>query len=164
MGEEPVRALNAASLKSVDQHEHKHHTAIQSAAEVESPVWKTSSLLSPKISLPLPSPQNMAVVTAKEAAAQDGKREWNTSKLGLRMGVDAVSAGAAGILVAPIITMIDKGIIENASGRNTLGESLKKSAVELLSKPHRFVGSKPFVLIFVCSVPTSISHSERQRN
>ncbi|KAF1843586.1 uncharacterized protein K460DRAFT_407929 [Cucurbitaria berberidis CBS 394.84] len=76
------------------------------------------------------------------------KREWNTSKLGLRVGVDALSAGAAGILVAPIITMIDKGIIENASGRNTLGDSLKKSALELLARPHRFMASKPFVLIF----------------
>jgi hypothetical protein len=77
------------------------------------------------------------------------KRDWNTSKLGLRIGVDALSAGAAGALVAPIITMIDKGIIENASGRNTLGDSIKKSAGELLLKPHRFITSKPFVLIFV---------------
>ncbi|KAL5119186.1 hypothetical protein ACEQ8H_002894 [Pleosporales sp. CAS-2024a] len=76
------------------------------------------------------------------------KRDWNTSKLGLRVGVDALSAGAAGALVAPIITMIDKGIIENASGRSTLGRSLKKSAQELLLKPHRFLTSKPFVLIF----------------
>lgn len=74
---------------------------------------------------------------------------WNTNKLGLRLGSDALSAAAAGALVAPIITMIDKGIIENASGRNTLGESLKKSARELLLKPHRFMTGKPFVLIFV---------------
>lgn len=75
--------------------------------------------------------------------------DWNTSKLGLRVGVDALSAGAAGALVAPIITMIDKGIIENASGRNSLGDSLKQSARELLLRPHRFIGSKPFALIFV---------------
>jgi hypothetical protein len=76
-------------------------------------------------------------------------RRWNTSKLGLRIGADAVAAGAAGILVAPIITMIDKGIIENASGRNTLGDSLKGSLKELVSRPHRFLGSKPFALIYV---------------
>ena len=79
--------------------------------------------------------------------------KWNTDKLGLRMGSDALAAGAAGALVAPIITIIDKGIMENASGRNPLGESLKESARELLLKPHRFLASKPFALIFVRSFP-----------
>jgi hypothetical protein len=86
-------------------------------------------------------------------------KRWNTSKLGLRIGADAAAAGAAGILVAPIITMIDKAIIENASGRNTLGDSLKASLKELASKPHRFLGSKPFALIYVCfppPIPSSI--------
>jgi hypothetical protein len=95
----------------------------------------------PLVKLPLP-------VMRTPTTSKDTPTEWNTSKLGLRMAVDALSAGAAGILVAPIITMIDKAIIENASGRNTLGTSLKLSAVELLSRPHRFVGSKPFALIF----------------
>jgi hypothetical protein len=79
--------------------------------------------------------------------------KWNTDKLGLRMGSDALAAGAAGALVAPIITIIDKGIMENASGRHPLGESLKKSARELLLKPHHFLTSKPFALIFVRSLP-----------
>jgi len=89
-------------------------------------------------------------------------RAWNTSKLGLRVAADALSAGAAGALVAPIITMIDKGIIENASGRNTLGDSLKQSARELMLRPHRFIGSKPFALIFVR--PTSTSVPTHQAN
>ncbi|KAF2637498.1 hypothetical protein P280DRAFT_552171 [Massarina eburnea CBS 473.64] len=73
---------------------------------------------------------------------------WNTSRLGLRVGVDAIAAATSGVLVAPIVTMIDKGIMENASGRRTLGDSLKSSAQELVTKPWRFVGSKPFALIF----------------
>ncbi|KAF1980158.1 hypothetical protein BU23DRAFT_576218 [Bimuria novae-zelandiae CBS 107.79] len=93
---------------------------------------------------PLPTPS----ITAEKAIEEEPQRWWNTHKLGLRIGVDAMAAGAAGVLVAPIITMIDKGIIENASGRNTLGESLKNSAKELLLRPHRFLGSKPFALIF----------------
>ncbi|KAF1942132.1 hypothetical protein EJ02DRAFT_454496 [Clathrospora elynae] len=113
-----------------------------------------------KANLPLPMPSkpamapvskdtsSMSTTTSSSAVPSTTKHEWNTSKLGLRVGVDALSAGAAAILVAPIITMIDKGIIENASGRNTLGVSLKKSAMGLLSKPHRFIASKPFVLIF----------------
>ncbi|KAF1913168.1 hypothetical protein BDU57DRAFT_346627 [Ampelomyces quisqualis] len=86
-------------------------------------------------------------MVARESPAVT-KRNWNTSKLGLRVGADALSAGAAGALVAPIITMIDKGIIENASGRNTLGESIKQSVRQLLLRPQRFITSKPFALIF----------------
>ncbi|KAF1960521.1 hypothetical protein CC80DRAFT_403286 [Byssothecium circinans] len=78
----------------------------------------------------------------------DSRAQWNTSRLGLRVGVDAVAAASSAVLVAPIVSMIDKGIMENASGRRTLGESLKSSTSELLTKPWRFLGSKPFGLIF----------------
>lgn len=115
-----------------------------------------------KESLPKPSISTTvnAMTTAKdstkdmnEVSSTIVRREWNTNKLGLRLGSDALAASAAGALVAPIITMIDKGIIENASGRNTLSESLKKSAKELLLKPHRFITGKPFLLIFVRPPP-----------
>ncbi|KAF2035313.1 hypothetical protein EK21DRAFT_54848 [Setomelanomma holmii] len=85
-------------------------------------------------------------MTTKDSTALSNKN-WNTSKLGLRIGADAVAAGSAGALVAPLITIIDKGIMENASGRNTLSESLKQSAKQLLLRPHRFVTSKPFALV-----------------
>jgi hypothetical protein len=128
MGEE-----QASRVKTPANAEHGQQTTV--------PKVPTPSVTIPKPKLPLPAMRTPTTST-------NTPREWNTSKLGLRIGVDALSASAAGILVAPIITMIDKGIIENASGRNTLGVSLKKSAVELLAKPHRFVASKPFVLIF----------------
>lgn len=35
-------------------------------------------------------------------------KSWNTANLGRRIGVDAMSAGIAGGLVAPIICAIDK--------------------------------------------------------
>ena len=115
----------------------------RSLAIGDEPVVLKEQLLQPSISSPTP-----AMTTAKDAT-REASTQWNTNKLGLRLGSDALAAGAAGALVAPIITMIDKGIIENASGRNTLGESLKKSARELLLKPHRFLTGKPFALIFV---------------
>ncbi|KAH6612094.1 hypothetical protein C7974DRAFT_323497 [Boeremia exigua] len=92
--------------------------------------------------------ETIPAMTTPKDTPKDAPTKWNTNKLGLRLGSDALAACAAGTLVAPIITMIDKGIMENASGRNTLGESLKTSARELLLKPHRFLGSRPFVLIF----------------
>ncbi|KAF2762929.1 hypothetical protein EJ05DRAFT_433082 [Pseudovirgaria hyperparasitica] len=73
---------------------------------------------------------------------------WNTKNLGLRLGVDLASAATAGALVAPLITIIDRGIIENSSGRNTLGQSLQSQLKNLLLRPHRFLISKPFALIF----------------
>ncbi|KAF2196038.1 hypothetical protein GQ43DRAFT_384186 [Delitschia confertaspora ATCC 74209] len=73
---------------------------------------------------------------------------WNTRNLGWRLGVDAVAAGTAGVLVAPVITAIDRGIIENASGRNTLGASLRVSLSQIVFRPHHFFFSKPFALIY----------------
>ncbi|KAL1643030.1 hypothetical protein SLS61_009418 [Didymella pomorum] len=92
----------------------------------------------------LPKPSIPAITTSTSPSST----QWDTNKLGLRLGSDAIAAFSAGALVAPVITMIDKGIMENASGRNTLSESLKKSAREMLVKPHRFLGSKPFALVF----------------
>jgi hypothetical protein len=42
------------------------------------------------------------------------------------------------------------GIIENASGKRSLGDSMKHSLRTLLLRPHTFFFSKPFALIFVC--------------
>jgi hypothetical protein len=50
-----------------------------------------SSSISPKIVQTMPEP-----------------REWNTRNLGLRLCTDLASAASAAVLVAPLITMIDK--------------------------------------------------------
>ncbi|KAI5199130.1 hypothetical protein E4T39_06454 [Aureobasidium subglaciale] len=73
---------------------------------------------------------------------------WNTHNLGLRLAADVASAASAAALVAPVITAIDKAIIENASGRQTLGRSLRDSFATLALRPHQFLFSKPFALIF----------------
>jgi hypothetical protein len=68
--------------------------------------------------------QGAPLLTSKEAIAQlpmkPGKvvesiglkeqepKTWNTTNLGRRLGVDAMSAGIAGGLVAPVICAIDK--------------------------------------------------------
>jgi hypothetical protein len=156
MGEERVQIHMKNGVAKSGFEEHKRIQSVTESSDTAA-VLAVPSILKPNIAaLPLSLPPQKKdkadmVATAKvdRTAQPDVKRKWNTEKLGLRMGVDALSAGAAGALVAPIITMIDKGIIENASGRRTLIASLKESARELLLRPHRFVASKPFALIFV---------------
>ncbi|KAJ9669787.1 hypothetical protein H2201_000172 [Coniosporium apollinis] len=89
--------------------------------------------------------------------ANEASKTWNTRNLGLRLGADFAAAASAGVLVAPIITAIDRGIIENASGRNTLGASLKSSLRTLLLRPHAFIFSKPFALIFTLYTGTYLT-------
>lgn len=56
-----------------------------------------------------------------------------------------------------VICIIDKGIIENASGKSKMVESMKNSLVELVSRPHKFLMGKPFGLIYVsCPPPSSL--------
>jgi hypothetical protein len=151
MGEEKFSALNAPVKKDLEQNLSQRTTEADAPAipGLNAPI--PAAIPKPKLPLlALPSASSKSDPAMKDTPVV-AKRDWNTSKLGLRVGVDAMSAGAAGALVAPIITMIDKGIIENASGRNTLGESIKQSAREMLLRPHRFITSKPFVLIFVRS-------------
>ncbi|KAL2132443.1 hypothetical protein VTI74DRAFT_3780 [Chaetomium olivicolor] len=74
--------------------------------------------------------------------------KWNTKNLAWRLGADFLSAASAAVLVAPIISIIDRSIMENASGRRPLLASLKSSLRSLLLKPHHVVLSKPFGLIF----------------
>ena len=76
-------------------------------------------------------------------------RKYNTHRLFSRLGVDVLAAASAGVLVAPLITMIDKGIIENASGKRGLKESLKSSVREAVMRPGAFFLGRPFGLIFV---------------
>lgn len=85
------------------------------------------------------------------------EKKWNTHNLGSRLAVDALSAAAAGGLVAPVITVIDKAIIENASGRRAMMPSIRASLRALLFTPHRFLASKPFALIFALYTGTYLT-------
>ncbi|KAF2145267.1 uncharacterized protein K452DRAFT_221599 [Aplosporella prunicola CBS 121167] len=82
---------------------------------------------------------------------------WNTRNLGLRSGADIAAAASAGVLVAPVITMIDRSIIENASGRATLRASLANSLRTLLTRPQAFILTRPFFLIFTLYTGTYVT-------
>ncbi|KAK4234907.1 hypothetical protein C8A03DRAFT_18262 [Achaetomium macrosporum] len=87
-------------------------------------------------------------LTVQPEAGASQARKWNTKNLALRLGADAISAASAAVLIAPIISIIDRSIMENASGRRSLVASLKSSFRSLLLQPHRTILSKPFGLIF----------------
>ncbi|KAH6676543.1 hypothetical protein B0J14DRAFT_356059 [Halenospora varia] len=82
---------------------------------------------------------------AGEAVAET--KVWNTKNLGLRLGSDFIAGFSAATMVAPIITIIDKGIMQNASGQATIKDSLTQSLKSLILRPHTIVLSKPFALI-----------------
>ncbi|KAI0404157.1 hypothetical protein F4802DRAFT_255745 [Xylaria palmicola] len=76
-------------------------------------------------------------------------QQWNTKNLGSRLGADAVSAACAASMIAPVISIIDRSIMENTSGRSTLAESIKTSLRTLLTRPHTMLFSRPVALIFM---------------
>ncbi|OWY96350.1 putative mitochondrial protein [Phytophthora megakarya] len=69
-------------------------------------------------------------------------------KLAKQLVVDAAAAMAASLGVAPFITIVDRAIIENASGARPLGRGLKELSIDFLKHPLRFVGKREFHLIF----------------
>ncbi|KAI9817941.1 MAG: hypothetical protein M1832_004561 [Thelocarpon impressellum] len=88
-----------------------------------------------------------AAAAESPADEKDRRKRYNTGQLGLRLASDAGAAALAAVLVAPLITIIDRGIIENASRRDTLAGSVRASLREMLLRPHRFFLSRPFGLV-----------------
>ncbi|KAI6815387.1 hypothetical protein KC367_g1391 [Hortaea werneckii] len=65
-----------------------------------------------------------------------------------KLPVDALSALAAGIVVAPIVFVIDTAVIEAAFGRRTVRKAMRSAATELTLQPQRLIRSKPFLAMF----------------
>lgn len=67
----------------------------------------------------------------------------------MRLGVDVASAATASITVAPVISVIDRSIVQTTAVEgHSLTHFLKKAAGEALARPHRFLSSRPFLLVF----------------
>ncbi|KAI4133228.1 MAG: hypothetical protein LQ338_000286 [Usnochroma carphineum] len=82
---------------------------------------------------------------------------WNARHVPLRVASDAASAACAAGLIAPLITILDRGVIENASGRCSLLSSVTASFRSLLTRPHTFLASRPFRLISVVYFSTYLT-------
>ncbi|KAJ2992189.1 hypothetical protein NUW58_g2253 [Xylaria curta] len=105
----------------------------------------------PAPGVPLDTKPPVSVSTKQQTVEVPSKlsQQWNTKNLGSRLGADIVSAACAASMIAPVISIIDRSIMENTSGRNTLAESLKTSLRTLVTRPHTILFSRPVALIFM---------------
>ncbi|GMF21408.1 unnamed protein product [Phytophthora fragariaefolia] len=81
-------------------------------------------------------------------ADSSDQKPHGPATLAKQLVADTLAAMAASLGVAPFITIVDRAIIENASGARPLGRGLKELSVEFLKHPLRFVGKREFHLIF----------------
>ncbi|KAG6111819.1 hypothetical protein E4U14_002250 [Claviceps sp. LM454 group G7] len=96
------------------------------------------------------APTPLVETHARQASATTSQeRKWNTKNLGWRLLVDATGAACAGAIVAPVISIIDRSIMENASGRNTLLQSIQSSLRTLALNPRTALFSRPCALILM---------------
>lgn len=61
---------------------------------------------------------------------------------------DTLSALVASFCVAPFITVVDKSIMQNASGAKPLRPAIIDGFTEVFTKPHRFVRRPEFLMIW----------------
>ncbi|KAI9741685.1 MAG: hypothetical protein M1834_000070 [Cirrosporium novae-zelandiae] len=95
--------------------------------------------------------------TSSSSSPTPEQQQWDTKNLGWRLASDGIAAASAGVLVAPLITMIDRGIIETAAKGTPLSASILSSARSFLFRPHRFLASTPFLLISLLYTSTYIT-------
>ncbi|KIV84368.1 hypothetical protein PV11_00153 [Exophiala sideris] len=78
----------------------------------------------------------------------DKVSQWNTTNIGKRLGADLTSAASAAGLVAPVICVLDRSIVEKASKGTSLSSCLVRALRPAITSPHTFLISRPFLLIF----------------
>ncbi|KAJ5935559.1 hypothetical protein N7466_005106 [Penicillium verhagenii] len=97
--------------------------------------------------------EHVAMSTSQHKPTQ----AWNTRNLGLRLGVDLASAASAGALTCPLITIIDRAIIEKASKGFPIRETITSCLRSMVSKPSGFFFSTPFILIYTLYTSTYLT-------
>ncbi|WEW59345.1 hypothetical protein PRK78_004815 [Emydomyces testavorans] len=95
-----------------------------------------------------PPPVHVPRPNVAPASLTSTSKKWNTDSLGTRLAVDAASATTAAALICPIVTIIDRAIIEKAAKGLAIRQSLTASFKGLITRPHRFLVSTPFLLIY----------------
>jgi hypothetical protein len=70
------------------------------------------------------------------------------SPLSVRIGAEALCGIVSALLVAPAVSIIDKAIVSNASGREKLVPCLLNGIKELVKTPIKFIKQPSFLLIW----------------
>ncbi|TGZ82584.1 hypothetical protein EX30DRAFT_191770 [Ascodesmis nigricans] len=120
----------------------------------------SSSVPPPTPLAPKPAELKMPAETQTESSTTPSPRRKveGTQKILQRLGADVLAAGTATMMISPIICLIDRSIMENASGRSkSVLDSVKKSLKTIATKPHHFFFSKPFALIYMTYFGTYIT-------
>ncbi|GAD94398.1 hypothetical protein ANI_1_1084124 [Paecilomyces variotii No. 5] len=89
-----------------------------------------------------------AVAAVSDRTVSTSTKAWNTNSLALRLGVDTASAGAAGALICPLITIIDRAIIEKAAKGFPIRDTITSCLRSMTARPGSFFLSTPFLLIY----------------
>ncbi|KAL2866887.1 uncharacterized protein BJX67DRAFT_354277 [Aspergillus lucknowensis] len=84
-------------------------------------------------------------------------KTWNTNRLAARFGADIVSAATAGALTCPVITVIDRAIIEKAAKGIPIRQTITSATRSILSHPSGFFLSTPFLLIYTLYTSTYLT-------
>ncbi|KAE8153741.1 cystathionine beta-l [Aspergillus avenaceus] len=82
---------------------------------------------------------------------------WNTNRLSMRFGVDVASAATAGALTCPVITVIDRAIIEKAAKGLPIRQTITSCFRSMLTHPAGFFLSTPFLLIYTLYTSTYLT-------
>ncbi|ORX92688.1 hypothetical protein K493DRAFT_303159 [Basidiobolus meristosporus CBS 931.73] len=61
---------------------------------------------------------------------------------------DLSAALVSSTFVSPLVAIIDKSVVSNASGRQSLGEGLKAGLKDLFTAPHKFFRQPTFMIMF----------------
>ncbi|BDD56040.1 hypothetical protein MAP00_001522 [Monascus purpureus] len=93
-------------------------------------------------------------LTKSSASETKPNNKWNTDKLGLRLGVDTLSATLAGALTCPIVTIIDRAIIEKAAKGFPIARTTMSCLKDMVTRPTTFFLSTPFLLIYTLYTST----------
>ncbi|KAJ3414154.1 hypothetical protein HDV05_007016 [Chytridiales sp. JEL 0842] len=65
-----------------------------------------------------------------------------------KLAVEWTAAACSAFLISPFISIIDKAIFCNASGRQRLGDSIKDGFKTMLFRPHVFVRQPSFLIVY----------------
>ncbi|RMJ28680.1 hypothetical protein PHISP_00429 [Aspergillus sp. HF37] len=82
---------------------------------------------------------------------------WNTRRLAPRLGVDVASAVTAGALTCPLITIIDRAIMERASKGYPIRQTVTSCLRSMVARPGSFLASTPFLLIYTLYTSTYLT-------